>query len=79
MSYCGYLTEGEVNPDTVLALSLIPSTVISKYRHSFSSTNTLLMSGLSAAVGEVHNMAISTNFHAELTLNSPCNLGSTML
>ena len=36
-----------------------------------------LMPGLSASVFEMHDNAISTAFHRQFALNSPCSLGST--
>jgi len=80
----GYLAERLVS-DTVATeanSSLAPVFplflwTMSKDRHPFSSVNISLMSGLSTEFGEVHDMAISTAFQAELMLNSPCNLGST--
>ena len=82
----GYLAKGmvsdpifnEVNSTIALSLPLFLWT-ISKDRHSFSSANIWLVSGLSTSIGEVHDMAISTTFHAELMSNLTCNLASTML
>jgi len=80
-SYNGYLAKGmvsdpmfnEVNSTIALSLPLLLWT-ISKDRNSFSSP----IPGLSASIGEVHDMAISTTFHAKLMSNLPCNLASTM-
>jgi len=81
----GYLAERlvsdtvstETNSSLALVLPLFLRTM-SKDRHSFSSANISLMSGLSVTVCEMHDMAISTTFHAELMLNSPCNFVSIM-
>ena len=62
----------------VTLLSLLPLD-ISRAKHSFSSANTSLMSGLWIAAVGTHDMAISTAFQAELVWNSTCNLGSTVL
>lgn len=67
--------------DLVLPLSILwdPTTAVTIPKHSFSSINTSVMSGLRVAVFSTQARAISTAFQAELASKSPCSLGSTML
>ena len=83
--YDNYLAKGDTSDSnckafisSILLHLFIYVWTICKDKQSFSSINIWLISGLSAAVGEIHDNAISTAFHMEFVLNSLCNLGLTM-